>query len=156
MNYTLRKITEQDISQIVELSGLLADYHHALDLYWKEGSETKNTFSEFVKSELEKPNALWLVAEVDQKIVGYFSAEITATKPIVSIPEIGHISNGFLLEEFRGKGIAKKALEQFITWFKERNIKVVELTVDSRNTDGVRVWEGLGFSEYMKRMKMNI
>ncbi len=99
---------------------------------------------------------MWLVAEVNQKIVGYFSAEISPTKPVTSVPEIGRISNGFLLEEFRGKGIAKKAVEQFLAWFKQRGIKVAELTVDSRNIEGVRAWEGMGFKEYMKRMKMYI
>ncbi|GMU74306.1 MAG: hypothetical protein AMXMBFR44_5030 [Candidatus Campbellbacteria bacterium] len=156
MDYTLRKAREQDIPQIIELSGLLADHHHVLDSYWKAGSETKNTFGEFIKSELEKTNVMLLVAEVNQKVVGYFSAEISPTKPVIFVPYIGHISNGFLLEEYRGKGIAKKAVEQFLSWFKKQNVKVAELTVDSRNVEGVRAWEGMGFKEYMKRMKMDI
>jgi len=156
MDYILRKATAQDISQIVELSGLLADYHHALDMYWKPGLETKPNFGEFLKDDLAKPNTMWLVAEFKERIIGYFSAEIRSTKPYISVLEIGHLSTCFILSEFRGKGIAKEAVEKFFKWFKENGLTVAELTVDSRNSDSVKVWESLGFREYMKKMKLEL
>jgi len=156
MNYMLRTATKQDIPQIVKLSGLLADHHHAIDPYWKPGSETKKMFDELIRKEIQKVNVLWLVAEVDNNIIGYFSAEVIPAKPVVSAKEIGHISNAFLLDESRGKGIAKAATNQFFEWFKGKGVQVVEVTVDSRNTEGIRAWEGSGFKEYMKKMKLDL
>jgi len=156
MNYLIRKITEKDIPQVVELSGLLADHHHVIDKFWKAGDKTKKSFREFLKVEIKKSNTLWLVAEVDKKIVGYFSAEITVPKPVIAVKEIGHISSAFVIAEFRGKGISKMAIQNFFEWFKENGVKVVEITVDSRNVEGVRAWEGLGFKEYMKKMKLDL
>lgn len=156
MNYTLRDATEQDIPQIVELSGLLADHHHKLDSYWKPGSETKKTFGDMLKNDLEKEDVRWLVAEVDGQIVGYFSGEIKDAKPVISASKIGHISTAFVREEYRGKGIAKAAIETYLVWFRERGVSVAEIGVDSRNIEGVRAWEGLGFKEYMKKLKLDL
>ena len=156
MDYILRKAVEQDLPSIIELNGLLADHHHVLDPYWKTGLEAKTSFGETLKDELENPNTMWLVAQMDEKIIGYFSAEIISTKPYISVPKIGHLSSGFVLEEYRGKGIAKEAVEKFFEWFKQEGVTVAELTVDSRNTDSVKAWESLGFREYMKRMKLNL
>lgn len=156
MDYTLRKAIEKDIPQIVELSGLLADYYHNIDRYWKPGSDIKATSSEFIKNEIQNPNTSWLVVEIDEKIIGYFSAEIRPTNPVISVSEIGHISNGFLLEEYRGKGIAKATIQKFFEWFKEKGVKVAEVTVGSKNVEGVRAWKGLGFEEYIKKMKVDL
>jgi ribosomal protein S18 acetylase RimI-like enzyme len=156
MKYILRKTTEQDIPRIVELSGFLADHHHGLDPYWKAGKETKATFGEFLKGELQKENTLWLVVESERTIIGYFSGELSPTNPAAVPQQRGHVSNAFILEKFRGKGVARAAVKQLFEWFKEKGATVAELTVDSRNVEGVRAWEGLGFKEYMKRMKVDL
>lgn len=156
MDYILRKATEKDIPQIVELSGLLADHHHILDTFWSPGLATKPNFEEYLKDDLGKSNTMWLVAESEEKLIGYFSAEIRTTKSYISVSGIGHLSSGFVLEKYRGKGIAKAAFEKFFEWFKENDLKVAELSVDSRNIDSVKAWESLGFIEYMKRMKLDL
>lgn len=156
MEYSIRKATEQDIPQIVELNYLLDNHHHNIDSYWKDGSEAKTTFDKYIKDELNKPNVMWLVVESENKIVGFFSAEIKDANSNVSIPKIGYILNGFILKEFRGGGIAKMVVKQFISWFKENRIKIIELNVASENIEGVRAWKGLGFREFMKKMKMEI
>lgn len=156
MNYLLRKTTEKDIPQIVKLNSLLSDHHHNIDKYWNAGIKTQKTFGEYVKNEIKKPNTMWLVVQFEDKIIGYFSGEINTTNPAISIPKIGHLSNGFILKEFRGNGISKKAIGKIITWFKKNNIKIAELTVSSKNIEGLRAWENFGFKEYMKKMKMKI
>ena len=154
-SFSLRVASEQDIPKIVGLNRLMADYHHEIDPFWKPGSELES-FNDYLSAELSKKNTLWVLAEVEGVTVAYFSAEIIPAKPAISEKMVGHISNGFVLERYRGKGIAKGAIAMILNWFREQGVKVAELSVDSRNGQGVRAWEGLGFKEYMKKMKMNL
>jgi RimJ/RimL family protein N-acetyltransferase len=47
-------------------------------------------------------------------------------------------------------------VHSLFNWFKERGIFQVELSVDSRNENGVKAWENLGFREYMKKMRREL
>ena len=43
-----------------------------------------------------------------------------------------------------------------VKWFKENEIKYVELSVDSRNKVGIEAWKKLGFFEFMKKMCLDL
>jgi diamine N-acetyltransferase len=156
MDYIIRKATKEDIPQLKELNGLFADYHHKLDPYWKSGSETKGPFGEYITEALQQEDTLWLVVESDGKLVGFFSAKRKPGNPVTIALQIGHIADAFLLPDFRGKGIAKEAILKIIDWFKEKGIKFADLNVDSRNVEGIRAWESLGFKDYMKKMRLDL
>ena len=45
---------------------------------------------------------------------------------------------------------------ELIKWFRENDIKYIELSVDSRNKIGVKTWKKFGFKEYIKKMKLKL
>ncbi len=157
MTIKIRKAKRADIDAIVKLNSGLTDYHHKIDPdYWSPSSKTRGPFRKFISGQIGKRNSLSLVAEDDGKAVGYFTGNILVPKPAVKIRKIGHLGHGFLLPEYRSQGIARKAGEMLVEWFKKKGIRLLELSVDSRNNVGVRAWEGLGFKEFMKKMKLEI
>lgn len=155
MEPKIRKATPNDIDAITVLNSQLADYHKAIDPYYKSGSETKSLFKEYITRIMQNKNATVIVAETD-KIIGYALGIIEKAKPFVTPEEIGRISDTFVEEKYRNQGIGKKMVDTLITWFKQEGITRIELSVDSRNEIGVTAWQKLGFKEYMKKMILDL
>ena len=155
IKYKIRKATKKDIPIIVKMAGLLADYHNEIEKkYWNRGEITKDFFQKHLTEVIGKNNFLFLIVEHQQKEIGFFSADISPTRPYSKFKKMGHIANAYLQKKYRGQKIAKAALQKILNWFKKNKIKLVELTVDSRNSDTIKAWEALGFKEFMKKMKM--
>ncbi len=156
MDIHIRKATESDTSAITELNLLIADHHADIDGFYARGEEVNKTFPAFLSEDLAKETSLNLVAETDGKIVGWFSGSIKRDVPHLSEKVFAHIGSAIILPEYRGRGIARLMFQEMVAWFKEKGAKVVDLSVDARNPEGLRAWEGLGFKEYAKKMKMEI
>ncbi|MBU7022614.1 MAG: GNAT family N-acetyltransferase [Theionarchaea archaeon] len=156
MEPMIRTAQPQDIDVITELNCELADYHRALDVYYKSGRETRSVFKQYVCSILDNGHYRIVVAEVRDRIVGYCIGRIEPTKPFVTLERIGKISDTYVKERYRNRGIGKSMVHSLFNWFRDKGIFQVELSVDSRNESGVKAWEGLGFRECMKKMRREL
>ena len=134
---------------------MLADYHHAIDPYWKKGASTSAGFARFIRKNLKDPSFFWLIAKAGQKYIGFFEAQIKENY-VVSVNKVGYIPIAFVMPNFRRKGLSREALEIIFDWFKSKKIKAAEISVDTRNTPAVRSWERLGFKEYTKTLKKRV
>jgi len=134
----------------------LADYHRKIDSYYKFGFETKIGFRKYLSEILNQKNIKVLVAETDNKIVGYFIGTIEKAKAFVVPKKIGRISDAFVAKKYRKSGIGKKMFKELVKWFKKKNIKHIELSVDSRNETGIKAWQKFDFKEYMKKMRLDL
>lgn len=154
---TLRKANKKDIDVIVEFASHLADFHHELDPdYWQSANKTEKDFRKFVKKRLKGGRDLILLAEDNGKVVGYFAAEIQKQHMRVKHKLIGNLANAYVLKKYRGRGITKRAVKEILDWFKKKKLRVARLSVDSRNPVGIKVWEGFGFKEFKKEMKLEL
>lgn len=84
-------------------------------------------------------NPLWhfLVAKIDEKIVGYISYMI--------ICDEGEIVNIAVLPEYRGLKIGKKLLFEMIQACKNENAICIHLEVRKSNTVAINLYESYGF-----------
>lgn len=155
MEPAIRKATPGDIDAITALNSQLADYHHAIDTYYKPGSETASLFKENLSFFIQKENITVIVAETN-KIIGYAIGVIEPAKSFVTPDKVGKISHTFVEEKYRNQGIGKKMIDTLMCWFSQKGITHVELSVDSRNESGVKAWQSLGFKEYMKKMRLDL
>jgi len=131
------------------------DAEKFLDLLKRLDTETKNmmfepgerkTTIEDMKEKIKDTfdsNALILVAEDNDEIVGYLSGERGFAN---RIKHSAYIVIG-ILNSHRGRGIGTKLFEQLDTWTMENNITRLELTVMTRNENGVRLYEKMGFKK---------
>jgi len=156
MNIQIRKAKQNDIDAIVKLNEHLADYHRKVDKYYKPSSETRKSFRKYISEIIRKRNIKILVAETDNKIVGYFIGTIEKAKPFTAPKKIGRISEVFVEEEFRKSGIGRMMFDELIRWFNKNKIKHIELSVDSRNEIGIKAWQKFGFKEFMKKMRLDL
>ncbi len=160
---TIRKAESSDIPAIVEMARQMADLHHALDSYYKSSTAYK-TLEEDFSEELEDKDSALIVAEDSsanltaggRKIVGYFRGMIEPAPTYLSPKKIGIVHDLFILPEYRKKRTGEKLFTAALQWFKDRNIKNVELNVDARNITGVAFWKKHGFLEYKFRMRLDL
>ncbi len=156
MNLKIRKATLNDIEAIVRLNEQLANYHRKIDKYYKPGSEIEKSFRKHLSEIIRKRNVKIMVAEIDDKVIGYFIGKIEKAKSFIASKKIGKISDAFMEEKYRKSGIGRMMFNELVQWFKKNKIKHIELSVDSRNETGIKAWQKFGFKEFMKKMRLDL
>lgn len=151
----IRKAKINDLEGILKLNLKLADYHVAIDRYYKRGKDMKDA-KKTLKDKMKKRNIKIIVMEKNSKIIGFFRGSIEAPKGYAAPSKIGRIGSAFIEKEYRGKGFSKLIFDEFLKWFKKNGIKHVELSVDTRNKTGKKSWEKLGFKQYMEIRKLDL
>jgi len=89
-------------------------------------------------------------------VIAYFIGAIEKARPFVMPDNIGRISDAYVSEEYRRRGLGKQMLDELVKWFKENGIKHTELSVDSRNKIAIKAWKKFGFCEFMKKMRLDL
>lgn len=131
----------------------IEDAEKFLDMLKQLDNETKNlmfepgerkTSIEEMKSRIKNINAsnsLMLVAEKEQNIVGFLSAQRGFAN---RIKHSSYIVIG-ILKSYRGKKIGTKLFEELEKWALENNITRLELTVMVHNEGAIRLYKNRGF-----------
>lgn len=104
-------------------------------------------FDEF-KTELSNSNNVYLVAELENEIVGICFSQIKeiSNNKIMNDRKILHIENICVDENYQKRGIGKKLYKEIVQIAKERNINSVELMVWGFNKNAIKFYENLGMS----------
>ncbi len=152
---TIRKAENRDLGHVVALAKMMAEYHHELDPYYKSGSSYKNLELDLAE-ELEDKDSNILVAETEKQIVGYFRGMIEPGPMYIAAKKIGVVNDLVVRPDFRRKTVGQQLFTAAREWFASRNVKNIELNVDSRNEPGVKFWRKNGFFDYKIRMRLDL
>lgn len=90
-----------------------------------------------IKKELKNNLARYLVAELDNKIVGYVG--------VWFVVDEGHITNVAVHSDYRGKKIGDKLVKEMVELCKENNIVAMTLEVRTSNTVAQNLYRKYGF-----------
>ena len=145
----IRKATLKDVSEIVALWKKLMDHHDRFkvcQIFNKRKKNAGRNFSGFVKKNIR--NGLVLVAEDDGKIIAYSINYIKNNIPIFKIEKIGYISDLFVDERCRGKGISSEFRKRVIAWFKSKKINNIEIAAYPMNKRALLIYKNWGFDDY--------
>ena len=96
-------------------------------------------------SELENPNSTYIIAKIDNEIVG-FAGIWKAYDDI-------HITNIVTRKDKRNLGIGTQMLEKLIQLAKETNYKSVTLEVNENNISAINLYQKFNFSKIGIRKK---
>lgn len=104
-------------------------------------------YDEF-KTELSNSNNIYLVAELENEIVGICFSNIKeiSNNKIMKDRKFLHIENICIDKKHQKKGIGKKLYNQIIQLAKEKNIKNIELMVWEFNENAIKFYKNLGMS----------
>ncbi|MBP1080596.1 ribosomal protein S18 acetylase RimI-like enzyme [Bacillus capparidis] len=98
-------------------------------------------FKKIIKNDTESINNLFLVAEVDERIVGFSRCEGNRLKRTSHKVEFGIC----VLKEFRGYGIGKNLLKESVHWADSNGIKKITLNVIETNNKAIMLYKKYGF-----------
>lgn len=97
-----------------------------------------------LKSELENPNSRYIVAKIDEEIVGFAG--------IILLPDDAEIMNIVTKKLQRNKGIGNLLLEKIIEMAKEERNNI-SLEVNEENFIAIKMYEKYGFKKVGLRKK---
>lgn len=149
LDIVIRNPKEDDAAQIVDLIKLIDTETSFLA---REPGEFKTSIErekELINYWNETPYKLFLVADINGKIVATCDVAIDSRKRYSHKGEIGVA----VKKEFWSKGIGKSLLEACIEWSKENKLLKLILEVDSDNERAYSLYKKLGFNIEGKKIK---
>lgn len=142
-----RKLSVDEAEQFWDLMNQL-DYETKYMLY-EPGERVKNLprIETLIRDSLEGKDFL-LVAETDNKLIGYLSAQ---KGRLSRIAHSAYIVVG-ILTDYRGKGIGTEFFKRLNVWAEENEVVRLELTVICENEAAKQLYTNSGFKiEGMKQ-----
>jgi GNAT superfamily N-acetyltransferase len=97
-----------------------------------------------------------LVAVVNNEIVGSGFAKIMTAKSYQKHKKYAYLGFMYVKDEFRGKGINRKIIENLIEWSKNKNLEEVRLHVYNDNLSAKNAYLKTGFKPTLLEMQMSV
>ena len=152
----VRDGTEDDLDGVVDLWALLARHHEEISEDFTLAWDGKRKWSNYLRSKFGEISTKLIVAEEDGKIVGFMLCLLSPNAPVFKERKVGVISDVFVLEERRRKGVARKMLEVAVKWFRKNKVRTVQLGVAHDNLEARAVWRAIGFEPYMIYKRLDL
>ncbi len=142
----IRAARVKDMAVLTRLWRELIGFHEALggqDFRLAPGAEA--TWRKYLRSHIGKKDRLCLVADLNAAAVGFLLGGIEKRPPLFMERDYGHLSDVYVQEPHRGKGVGKALVTEAQKWFEARRIGRVRLNTDARNTLGADFWKKMGW-----------
>lgn len=97
-------------------------------------------------ADLKRDEAMIIVAEVDQLVVGYVSTWID--RPAGQ----GFIPNLAVAQGWRGRGIGRSLIDRAIAYFRTQDLAQVRIETLDQNEVGQKLYPSLGFREVARQI----
>lgn len=131
-------ITYNEVSIIKDLWEENRQYHEDISEYFGQLYNSIN-FDDRIKkfAGLNEDNLKITVAKENDEYVGYCISAIVEGK--------GELESIHVSASKRGKGIGKELAKKHLSWMKEKNCKVIGVTVSQENENAIYFYKSLGF-----------
>lgn len=130
--------------------------HHQWDpnRFIATGTGTEASYGRWLRSQLEKPDVVILVAEQETVIVGYAYASLEGYNYMALRGPAGVIHDLFVAPEKRSQGIGRMLLDAAIVELKARGANLFVLSTAYRNEAAQRLFATAGFRPTMIEMTL--
>ena len=144
-NLTIRRAASSDVERIVELRLLLQEHAEKSNhLIWRITEEGKKLLKQTVENELVNSNIEVLLAEADDKTIGFVQGEVTCRSD--HMPRIvGQISLMYVVKQFRRKGVGKRLMKELCKFFSSNKAEDLTVRYIIGNKEAEGFWRKLGF-----------
>lgn len=141
LHYAIRSAVEKDAQALSEVRLQVDGETENLDREAGEAFLDAAGFEQIIKTDTMSPRNLFLVAVVDERIVGFSRCEGVNLKRLAHKVEFGV----GVVKEFWGYGIGKRLLQESIAWADSNGIKKITLNVLETNEKAIKLYRSLGF-----------
>ena len=149
MKVGIKFATLENLKDVQKLNLLLFEkeydeYDKLLNLNWTFGEKGTKYF----KDKISKDDGCVLIAEVDNKIIGYSAGGLTKGENYRNLPLVAEVENIFILEDYRNIGVGTQLYQKFIEWCKSKNVKSVRVAASVQNKQAISFYQEKGFKDY--------
>jgi ribosomal protein S18 acetylase RimI-like enzyme len=141
LRYIVRSAIVKDAKSLSEVRLQIDGETENLDREKGEAYIDETGFKQIIKDDTESSRNLFLVAEANEKIVGFSRCEGNKLKRFSHKVEFGVC----VLKEYWGYGIGRNLLKESIDWADSNEIKKITLNVLETNDKAIKLYEKYGF-----------
>lgn len=141
LSWILRCPTANDAYQLAKLRIKIDGETENLDREPGEGLLNREDFEKLIEADAKSSRNIFLVVEVNGKIIGFTRCEGNALSRFSHKAEFGIC----ILREYWGYSIGKVLLQNVLDWADSAGIKKIELNVVETNTKAIALYEKYGF-----------
>jgi ribosomal protein S18 acetylase RimI-like enzyme len=153
---TIREAREEDLGAVADLWVQLAKHHQVLSDQFSLAFDGKQKWSGYLRDRFAEISTKLIVAEEDEKIVGFMLCLLEPNVPVYKERKLGVISDVYVRQERRRKGVAEKMLDSAANWFKKNKVRTVRLNVAADNLVARAAWHMLGFEPFMIDKRLDL
>ncbi|GAA0180957.1 GNAT family N-acetyltransferase [Clostridium sediminicola] len=140
----IRKANKSDAKTLIDYLNIIGGESDFLTFGVDEFGRSVGQEEDFIENVLKKENALFIIAEVNGKIVGNLNFSGGPRERNAHVGEFG-VS---ILKEYWGNGIGEELIKYLIRWSENTGIiRKINLRVRTDNTRGINLYKKLGFSK---------
>jgi RimJ/RimL family protein N-acetyltransferase len=140
----IRKAVKSDAEGLIEYLNIIGGESDFLTFGIGQFGRSIEQEEEFIVNVQDKENALFIIAEINGKIVGNLNFSGGPRQRNAHVGEFG-VS---VLKEYWGKGIGEELIKYLISWSKNSGIiRKINLRVRIDNRRGISLYKKLGFLE---------
>lgn len=142
LNFNISKAMLNEIPEINDmLTDLIQDERKNYDSNINENYKVQ----EFYEKLIDNEDKIILVARDNDIILGYVYGFIQDNGNLFN-NKIAKLDALFVKEQYRGNGIARSLMNEFINWAREKEVAYLELSVCKGNTNAINLYKNEGFS----------
>jgi len=150
----IRRATSADLPTLGRLGALLVQEHHDFDAlrFLAASDRTPDRYASFLGSQLDDPDVVLLVAEVEAGVIGYALAAIE-DYDWMSLRGPAAVLHDLVVDPgYRGRGVGRVLLDATLSRLRSRGAPRVVLSTAERNESAQRLFERMGFRRTMVEM----
>lgn len=143
LSWALRCAKEEDAAQLSKLRVKIDGETENLDRESGEGFLSKEDFQRIISEDSIAERNIFLVSEVEEKIVGFARIQGNTLSRFRHKAEFGIC----ILKDYWGYGIGQVLLENILMWADSAGIKKISLTVIETNVKAIELYRRYDFIE---------
>jgi len=151
---TIRPATPADLPTLGRLGALLVRTHHDFDplRFIAASPGTEQGYASYLGSQLDRPNAVVLVAEREGEVIGYAYAGVEGFDWMALRGPAGVVYDILVDPARRGHGVGRMLLDAALAALRERGAPRAVLSTAERNENAQRLFARAGFRRTMIEM----
>ncbi|ASS76021.1 GNAT family N-acetyltransferase [Tumebacillus algifaecis] len=139
--YVIRSAREEDAKELSEVRVQIDGETENMDRERGEAFIDESGFTQIIQTDTVSTRNLFLVAVVENQIVGFSRCEGIYLSRFAHKVEFGVC----VVKDFWGYGIGKNLLQESISWADANGIKKITLNVLETNEKAIKLYQDLGF-----------
>lgn len=150
----IRPAVPTDVPALGRLGALLMRIHHDFDpqRFMAAPPNAESSYAAFLGGQLEKPNTIVLVAELDSKVIGYGYAGVEGTDYMALRGPAGMMYDLIVDPDHRGHGAGRMLIDALLAALKARGAPRAVLSTAYLNTSAHPLFARAGFRPTMIEM----